>query len=295
MRFSIVIPTFNRKTLLRRCLVAATSQNYPDYEVIVVDDGSTDSTQDMVRREFPQVRYFRQEVNRGPAAARNRGIWEATGEIVAFTDDDCLPPTDWLNRLADGYHRHLEVVGVGGYLEALDELLRDNILAQYERNVGRDRYGAGYEEVLAGFECPAGGTNNMSYRRDALIDIGGFDEQFPFAAGEDADLKWRLCQRGLRLLYVPVKVTHLQSYTWARFRRQHMIRGYGVVYFEQKHLGRAPGLFRVLLRLAKRTLLLFYELLSGADCRLAITRFAARWYDGVGQLQAIVLKERGNW
>jgi len=78
LRFSIVIPTYNRKDTLRRCLAAATSQDYPDYEVIVVDDASTDGTDEMVRREFPQVRYIRQEPNRGPAAARNRGI-EAAG------------------------------------------------------------------------------------------------------------------------------------------------------------------------------------------------------------------------
>ncbi len=79
MYISVVIPTHNRKDLLRRCLEAATNQDYPDYEVIVVDDGSTDGTGEMVQHEFPQVRYIRQEPNRGPAAARNRGIEAAGG------------------------------------------------------------------------------------------------------------------------------------------------------------------------------------------------------------------------
>jgi glycosyltransferase involved in cell wall biosynthesis len=116
MRFSVVIPTHNRKDTLRRCLATATGQVYPDYEVIVVDDGSTDGTGDMVQREFPQVRYIRQDPNRGPAVARNRGIEVADGEIIAFTDDDCLLPLDFLSRLAEGYQRYPEVAGVGGYL-----------------------------------------------------------------------------------------------------------------------------------------------------------------------------------
>jgi glycosyltransferase involved in cell wall biosynthesis len=146
MGISVIIPTHNRKDLLRRCLAAATSQDYPDYEVIVVDDGSTDGTGAMVRREFPQVRYIRQERNRGPAAARNRGIKVATGEIIAFTDDDCLLPLDFLSRLADGYRRYPEVAGVGGYLEAPDDLLRTNPFARYEAYVTHQVDRAGPEE-----------------------------------------------------------------------------------------------------------------------------------------------------
>ncbi len=212
MRISLVIPTHNRKDTLRRCLATAASQDYPDCEIIVVDDGSADGTGEMVQREFPQVHYIRQERNRGPAAARNQGIEAATGEMIAFTDDDCLLPPDFLSRLADGYRRYPEAAGVGGYLEAPEELLQTNPFARYEAYVTHRIYHAGAEEYLGGFECPAGGTNSMSYRKAALLEVGGFDESFPYAAGEDADLKWRVVQRGYRLLYVPVKVVHLQPY-----------------------------------------------------------------------------------
>jgi len=252
MRFSIVIPTYNRKDLLRRCLAAATNQDYPDYEVIVVDDGSTDGTGEMVQREFPQVRYIRQEPNRGPAAARNRGIEAATGEIVAFTDDDCLVPPDFLACLADGYRRHPEVVGAGGYLEAPDEVLAHNPFAQYEAYVSHVVYKAGPIEYIGGFECPAGGTCAMSYRRDVLLEVGGFDERFPVAAGEDADLKLRIVQRGSPLLYVPVKVIHLRPYTFPTFLRQFVAHGRGVVYFEHKHKGQPPSKGRLALRLGAR-------------------------------------------
>lgn len=281
---SVIVPTYNRAGILRRCLEALTSQDYPGrLEIIVVDDGSTDETRQVVE-EFARrngVRYI-QQANRGPAAARNRGIAAADGEIIAFTDDDCLPPRDWVRRLVQGYLEHPEVVGVGGRLEPPAEQ-RDNPLAQYEWSVGREVYDAGETEVIGGFDCPAGGTNNMSYRRQVLEEVGGFDESFPYAAGEDADLKRRICQRGVRLLYVPVPVVHLQPYTWAAFRRQQYTRGRGAVHFERKHQGHLPGYGRLVLRLFKRLLQTVPDLLSPAHRRLAHVRFLARWYDLLGQ------------
>jgi glycosyltransferase involved in cell wall biosynthesis len=252
MKCSLVIPTFRRPDLLRRCLEAATSQDCDDYEVIVVDDASPDDTGAMVAREYPRVRYVRQPQNRGPAAARNRGIAMATGEVVAFTDDDCLVPSDFLRSLAESYEHYPLVAGVGGYLEAPEALLADNPWAQYESFVTHRVYGAGPQPYQGGFECPAGGTNSMSYRRDVLEAAAGFDETFPLPGGEDADLKWRVVRGGCQLLYIPLKVTHLQPYTWARFWRQYCTHGRGAVYFEQKHYGRGPSAGRLLLRLAAR-------------------------------------------
>ena len=88
---TVVIPTYNRKGLLPRALTSVARQTRPPDEVIVVDDGSTDDTEGLVRREFPDVRYLQQE-NRGVAAARNRGIREAKGEWLAFLDSD----DEWL-------------------------------------------------------------------------------------------------------------------------------------------------------------------------------------------------------
>jgi glycosyltransferase involved in cell wall biosynthesis len=233
MRFSVVIPTYNRHATLRQTLQAVLAQTHPDFEVIVVDDGSTDATPAMLPAEFPTVRHYCQ-ANAGPAAARNRGIAEATGEIIAFTDDDCLPPPDWLARLADGFCRQPQVVGVGGPLLAPVNARRKNLLARYEAYIVQDLYQAREAEVLAGFDCPAGGTNNMAYRRAALQAIGGFDETFPYPAAEDADLKWRLAQQGHLFFYTPVTVWHLQPYTWPAFRQQQFTRGKGSVYFDRK-------------------------------------------------------------
>jgi glycosyltransferase involved in cell wall biosynthesis len=257
MRFSLIVPTYNRKNSLRRCLTIATSQEYPDYEVIVVDDASTDGTDEMVRREFPQVRYLRQERNRGPAAARNRGVEAATGEFIAFTDDDCEPPPSWLSVLKAGFESYPEVGAVGGLQEAADPVWQHNRLARYERFLTRRVYGVGELPVL-GQPAP-GGTNNLAIRRALLQRLGGFDETFPVAAGEDADLLYRLVYLGYPTVCLPIKVTHHQAYTWPGFVRQQVRRGIGAFYFQNKH-GCGYPLTREVMRLLATPLLFFRNL-----------------------------------
>ncbi len=275
-----MVPTYNRRATLRETLCALLKQDYRDYEIIVVDDGSCDDTRKMVSAEFPEVRYFFQ-TNRGPAAARNTGIRAASGEVIAFTDDDCAPPADWLTQLAAGYARHPEVAGVGGYLEAPKNILKQNILAQYEFYVSHVTYGANEREYLGGFECPAGGTNSMSYRKSVLADVGGFDETFPYAAGEDADLKWRICQAGHRLLYVPTRVIHLQPYTWPTFRKQQITHGRGAIHFERKY-GHIPSRMRLLLRVVKRGASFAPDIFRMGPS-LAWVKLCAGWYECWGQ------------
>jgi len=250
VRFSVVVPTHNRRDLLERVVAAILDQTLPreHYELIVVDDGSDDGSEAVGEALAGRLgfKFIRQD-NRGPAAARNRGIAEATGEVVAFTDDDCLVPRDWLERLADGYRRHSEVAGVGGGLRAPARVLATSPVARLEAFIAREVYGVGEEERLGGFECPAGGTNNMSYRREALLGVGGFDESFgPGVWGEDADLKLRITRRGGLLLYVPVCVEHLRDYSVGCHLRQSFQRGRGEALFRLKHEGRRgwPGALR---------------------------------------------------
>jgi len=280
MRISVVAPTYNRQESLRQTLAALLDQSYADYEIIVADDGSTDGAAERLAC-LPGVRWLRLN-HGGPAAARNAGILAAAGEIIAFTDDDCRPPADWLARLADGYARYPQVAGVGGYLRAPAEVERRSVLARYDWLLNR-QYGVGEEEVLAGFDCPAGGTGNMSYRRAVLEEVGGFDESFPMAAGEDADLKWRICQAGHQLLYAPVGVDHLRAYTWRSFLRQQVQRGRGAARFEEKHAGRRPGAGRILLRLGKRTWAVWPHLWRYEEKKLALVEMLAGWLDCWGQ------------
>ena len=235
-RMSVVVPTCNRRDLLRQCLTAVAAQDYPDYEVIVVDDGSTDGTGEMVQCEFPQVRYVRQEPNQGPAAARNRGIEVATGEIVAFTDDDCVPPANWLRQLEEGFECHPEAGAIGGIQESPPSMYQRNIWARYERFLTRQVYRVG-EEPVVGWPAPIG-SNNLAVRRRLLASIGGFDERFAGAAGEDTDLLHRLAAQNYAAVSLPVQVTHYQTYTWSSSIRRQIQRGEGAFFFQIKHTGR---------------------------------------------------------
>ena len=187
---SVVIPTFNRASSLGALLDAIARQHdVPGgHEVIVVDDGSTDGTAAVVT-DHPDVRYLAQ-ANAGPASARNRG-WRATSApIVAFTDDDTLPSPTWLGDLVAALHDDAGLAAVGGAVHpvrrtsAADFVERDGLV-----NHGIDADGSIRYLITA----------NLAIRRSALEVVGGFDESFSGASGEDTDLTWRLQAAGLRL------------------------------------------------------------------------------------------------
>jgi len=220
MRFSIVIPTYNRKDLLRRCLAAAMSQDYPDYEVIVMDDGSTDGTGEMVQREFPQVRYIRQEPNRGPAAARNRGIEAATGEIVAFTDDDCVAPPEWLKTHAS-YYADPSVGAVGGVQMPRNPNFFDKFEMAHYANVYTE-----FQRVTSLGHIGGLVTNNLSVRRELFEKAGHFDEAF--LTGSDPEFTRRVAMVGYVLIHDPnLRVEHLKMHTLRSYLRMRFRRGCG--------------------------------------------------------------------
>lgn len=233
---SVVIPTFRRKEKLRKTLDSVLNQTLKDYEVIVVEDGSNDGTKELLeeyQKKYSNIHYYYQE-NAGPAKARNLGIGNSKGDTIAFTDDDCVVPNNWLERIQDGYKKHPEVVGVGGFLEASDQELSSNVYARYERFASLRAYHNKDKEVVGGFECPAGGTNNLSYQKKVIEEVGGFDVSFPVAAGEDADIKKRITDKGHKILYVPLKVEHHQDYYFNGFMKQSFNRGLGSFYFQKK-------------------------------------------------------------
>ncbi len=244
MIFSVIIPTYNRYQFLEKCLGSVLAQDFDfrEYEVVVVNNGSTDETRQFLDgRTGSLTRIFHQEKNTGPAAARNLGAKESRGQFLAFTDDDCWVPKSWLQELFRGLNQWPKAAAVGGFLEAPDEILKTNILAKLEAFETHKIYKAGQTESLGGFESPAGGTNNIAYRRDVFEKLGGFDESFPVPAGEDADLKWRAVKAGYPIGYVPVKVTHLDPYSWRSFWRRSIRSGIGSVYFERKNFVKADN------------------------------------------------------
>lgn len=253
MKFSIVIPTYNRSNLLEKCLRAIIDLDFPreEYEVIVVDDGSTDGTQNFLQGLKEKNIVALLANHGGPAKARNLGVQNSAGEFIAFTDDDCLVPKNWLLKLQQGYAQWPQAAAVGGYLEAPKEVLSKKLAAKLESLETRQVYKAGEEEYLGGFESPAGGTNNISYRKDVFDSLRGFDENFPEPAGEDADMKYRAVAAGYKIGYLPLKVTHLDPYSFKTFLKRSIRSGIGSAYFEKKNFNKTDSRIGLIINLLK--------------------------------------------
>ena len=189
---SVVIPTYNRASSLERCLRALPA----DVEAIVVDDGSADGTSTVPGRVgHPLLHYVRKE-NSGPASARNLGARVARGDILAFTDDDCVPALGWAQALAERLAREPNSVGgVGGRVLPLGSGLVS-------------RYSTFHRILEPPASCSYLVTANCAYRREAFEAAGGFDEAIRKPGGEDPDLAFRVRAKGYRLVHEPSAVVH---------------------------------------------------------------------------------------
>jgi O-antigen biosynthesis protein len=212
---SVIVCTYNGAATLRACLESLQKLKYPDCEVIVVDDGSTDDTPGILR-DFPEFRCIRQE-NMGLSQARNVGLAAAGGEIIAYTDSDCEVDEDWLYYLVASLmgSRH---VGVGGPNLAPEE---ENWVAECVALAPGGPTHVMLDDRIA--EHVPG--CNMAFWGWALRQVNGFDPQF-HAAGDDVDLMWRLQQEGYTIGFSPAaQVWHYRRNTVGAYLKQQ--RGYG--------------------------------------------------------------------
>lgn len=214
-RVSVVVASYNGAATLETCLNSLDRLNYPDYEVILVDDGSADPTRQIAAR-FPAVRVIHQE-NRGLSTARNRGIAAATGEIVAFTDSDCRAEEDWLYYLVGDLLRH-QYAGIGGHnlLPPEDSPIAAAVMVSP---------GGPAHVMLTDTEAEHIPGCNMAFYKSALGAIGGFDPVFR-KAGDDVDICWRLHQQGYKIGFSPAGfVWHYRRSTVRAYLKQQ--NGYG--------------------------------------------------------------------
>ena len=213
-RASVVVCTFNGSRTVRQCLEGLEKLRYPNYEVIVIDDGSTDGAGEIALQY--NVRVIRTE-NRGLSHARNLGLAAATGEIIAYLDDDASPDPDWLSYLALTFQR-TNSAGVGG----------PNIPFPDDGEVAAciaHAPGGPTHVLLSDQEAEHIPGCNMAFRRDWLQSIGGFDVQFR-VAGDDVDACWRIQEAGGRLVFSPAAmVLHHCRGTLRGFWKQQV--GYG--------------------------------------------------------------------
>jgi GT2 family glycosyltransferase len=203
---SVVIPTFNRAAQLERALAALSLQRTDParFEVVVVDDGSNDSTADVLARPRPYRLHALRQTNQGPGAARNAAIRAAVGEIVVFIDDDVVPDSGLIEAHL-GTQAHGPAVAIGPMLPPLDDV-RQPVWSAWELRMLRKQY----ESMLTGRWAPTPRqfyTANASVPREALLRAGLFDVSFLRA--EDMELAYRLQDAGLPFRFVPdAKVVH---------------------------------------------------------------------------------------
>jgi glycosyltransferase involved in cell wall biosynthesis len=233
---SVVVPTRDRPAALERCLAALARQSAPALEVVVVDDASRDAgaVRGAVARACPGARVLRGD-GRGPAAARNRGVAAATGDVVCFTDDDCRPDRDWAARLAAACEGGGAAAGTtvadpaAGRCAAAAQLLT-HVLQVASLRPGGD--GLGFAP-----------TCNLACAT-ALLRALPFDESFALAAGEDREWCSRLAAAGMPLRFVPdATVVHGPELGLRSLLRQQSRYGRGAVRFRQAGGGLARSAY----------------------------------------------------
>ena len=197
MKVSVIIPTYNSESTIKGCLDSLFNQTFEDkYEVIVVDDASADNTVSAVV-SYP-VELLKQE-HKGPAAARNLGAENAEGEILLFTDADCIPENGWIEKMCAPFEDG-QIVGVQGRYKTRQE----GTVARFVQYEIEERYEIMSEKRYIDFI----GSYSAAYRKDVFLEGGGFDESFTIASGEDPDLSYRLASKGHKMVFAPGAVVY---------------------------------------------------------------------------------------
>lgn len=224
-RMTVAVCTRDRPTDLSLCLNALSKLDYPDLEILVVDNAPTsNATQDLVTCQYPQVRYVR-EPRPGLDWARNRAILEATGEIIAYTDDDVVVDPGWVKALAQVFAEHTEVMAVTGLVVPYELETEAQILFEQQGGFGR-----GFEQqwYRTADRTPAWGWlgagqfgtgANMAFRRSLFELIGYFDPALDVGTVTngcgDLEMYYRVLKEGYTLVYEPralVRHRHRRDY-----------------------------------------------------------------------------------
>jgi len=218
MKVSVIVPAYNARKTIGQCIEALLSQKYQreNYEVIVIDDGSADGTADAVKA-YP-VKYMYQR-NQGPATARNAGVREAQGEIILFTDSDCVPSDNWIAEMIKPFEDKEVVAVKGGY-----KTRQKSMVARFAQIEFEERF----EMLKKAESIDMVDTYSAGYRKEIFLQMGGFDPYFPVANNEDTELSYRMSKLGYKMVFNPNAVVYHLNHpnTIRRYSRLKFWRGY---------------------------------------------------------------------
>lgn len=213
MRASVIVPAYNAEKTIGQCLDVLASQTISrsEYEIIVVDDGSTDTTAEVVAR-YEGIKLIKQG-NAGPAAARNNGAKLAQSPIIVFTDSDCIPQPDWLEKMIGPLEADPQISAVkGAYLTRQKQIAARFVQMEYE-----DKYDLLKKRQNIDFID----TYSAAFRREVFLQFNGYDTSFRVACAEDVELSYRMHNAGHKMIFAPqALVYHLHPETLAAYFRK---------------------------------------------------------------------------
>ncbi len=231
---SVVIPMYNAEKSIGKTIKSLLGQNYPKskYDIIVVDDGSTDGSVEVVKK-CKGVKLILQK-HAGPAVARNRGVRHSEGGILLFTDADCIASKNWIRNMTEPFKNEKVVAVAGTYKTANSK----NVISRFIGYEIKARHDAMTKQHSIDFV----GTFSAAYRRKVFLEFGGFDENFQRASGEDTDLSFQISKANGLIVFKPdAYVYHHHPETLMTMLRKKFWMGYWRVPLYKKH---ADKLFR---------------------------------------------------
>jgi glycosyltransferase involved in cell wall biosynthesis len=181
---SVIVPAFNEEKFLGNCLLSLKEQDFKDFEIIVVDNNSTDKTREIAKK-FGAI--LVSEKNQGVAFARNKGVKIAKGEILVFTDADTILPKNWLSRIKEEFEEDKELIAFGGSCEFYSGPISARLASKFllKPFLILDKFFSGGFNLMG---C------NMAIKREAFFKIGGFNEKLKL--NEDVEISYRLREIG---------------------------------------------------------------------------------------------------
>lgn len=243
---SIIVPVLNAERDINRCIGSLMNQNYPQdrYEVIIIDNGSVDKTISILNRYYDYHNNIKilHESNKGSYSARNTGIKNSKGEIIAFTDSDCIVSENWIRELSKGFISDNIGCVVGAVHSYQDNTNKGDTLVE---RFSKSKDIMSQERTLNSNFLPYGETANVAFRKNVFHCIGYFDEIFK--SGGDADIAWRMqLLTTYKLIYRPESIVeHHHRVTLKDLFLQHFKYGLGLAMLNKKYDRNKKNIIRI--------------------------------------------------